>query len=226
MPPAPPSHTPDHPAALLALPGWDDHGRQQFDALDASLQPSGWICRRANIPDADWPAEARARETREDSLARVLEDYMNLVAVRGVARSRLALLGFSYGAYMACFLAAAKPARLLVLRCPALYPDDDWTVPKEELDKRELGAYRARVHGPAQNKALDCCARFEGEVLLIDSECDQVIAPTVIASYERSFVHARSLTRLTLEGADHQLSEPRWQQQYHAAVVDWLAARL
>ncbi len=211
--------------ALLVLPGWDDDGRQQFDMLTAAPGLRGWICHRANIPDACWPADARSRVSRSDSFTQVLEDYMGLAAVRGVARSRMALLGFSFGGYMAALLTAAKPVQWLALRSPALYPDADWDVPKEALDKRALDDYRTRVLTPAQNRALEACSRFRGDVLLVDSECDQVIAAPVITSYERAFGRARSLTRLTLAGADHQLSQPQWQKRYHAEVAQWLCDR-
>lgn len=212
--------------ALLVLPGWDDHGKQQFDALSAQLAPSGWVCRRANIPDASWPSQRRAEVSRSDSLHAVLEDYMNLASMRGVARSRLGLLGFSYGGYMATFLAVAKPVRLLVLRSPALYPDEDWNMPKEQLDQPTLRAYRSQLVTPSQNRSLWCCMQFRGDVLLIESEDDEVIPPQVIDSYVRSFRQARSLTRHTLAGADHELSAPGMRREYHNVLVEWLNASL
>ncbi|MGC3987431.1 MAG: YqiA/YcfP family alpha/beta fold hydrolase [Pseudorhodoferax sp.] len=209
--------------ALLVLPGWDDDGKRQFDALAAQLAPDGWVCRRARIPDASWSAQQRARVSRSDSLHAVLEDYMDLAAVRGIARSRLGLLGFSYGGYMATFLSAAKPARFLALRSPALYPDEQWDQPKEQLDKPTLRAYRSQLLGPDQNRSLWCCTRFRGDVLLVDSQEDEVIPPQVIASYERAFRSARSVTRHTLAGADHALSAPAAQREYHDVLVQWLA---
>ncbi|WP_326542441.1 alpha/beta hydrolase family protein [Pseudorhodoferax sp.] len=210
--------------ALLALPGWDDHGKQQFDALSAQLAPDGWVCRRARIPDASWPAQQRAEVSRSDSLHALLEDYMDLAGVRGIARGRLGLLGFSYGGYMATFLAAAKPVRFLALRSPALYPDAGWDEPKESLDQPSLRAYRGQRLGPAQNRSLWCCARFRGDVLLIDSEEDEIIPPAVIANYESAFRAARSMTRYTLAGADHALSAPAAQREYHNVLVDWLGS--
>lgn len=212
--------------ALLALPGWDDDGKWQFDALSAQLARTGWLCRRANIPDASWPAVERAKVSSDQVLQQVLEDYMNLAAVRGVARGQLALLGFSYGGYMATFLSAAKPARWLVLRSPAIYPEHDWSIPKERLDRAELRAYRSHVLATNQNRSLWCCAQFQGDVLLVDSAEDAIIPPQVIASYERAFRRARSMTRYTLVDADHELSQPAWQQEYHNVVVEWLNGRL
>jgi hypothetical protein len=127
---------------------------------------------------------------------------------------------------MATFLAAAKPCRLLVLRSPALYPDDDWNQPKESLDRTALRHYRSQVLTPDQNRSLWCCAQFTGDVLLVDSAEDATIPPQVIASYERAFRRVRSLARHTLAGADHELSRPAWQREYHGVVLDWLNAQL
>lgn len=207
---------------LLALPGWDDDGQAQFEALSTQLAPDGWVCRRARIPDAGWPAQRRAEVSRSDSLHALLQDYMDLAAVRGVARSRFGLVGFSYGGYMATFLAAAKPVRFLALRSPALYPDEGWDLPKEALDKPALRAFRSQPLGPAHNRSLWCCARFRGHVLLIDSEEDETIPPPVIESYQRAFRNARSMTRHTLAGADHRLSTPAARREYQDVLVEWL----
>lgn len=209
-------------SGLLALPGWDDDGQQQFEAIDALLAPDGWVCRRASIPDANWPAERRAEVSRADSLDAVLEDYMNLADVRGIARSRMGLVGFSYGGYIATFVAAAKPVGFMALRSPALYPDSGWDAPKEALDKPTLRAYRSQLLGPSQNRSLRCCTRFRGDVLLIGSENDEVIPHQVIDSYERAFTSARSVVRHTLAGADHALSAPAARREYHQVLVQWL----
>ena len=207
---------------LLGLPGWDDHGKQQFDVLSMELASAGWVCRRANTPDASWPSVERVKVSSDQAFQQALEDYMDLAAVRGVARSRLALLGFSYGGYMATFLSAAKPSRCLVLRSPAIYPDNGWREPKESLDKLELRDYRSRLLSPQDNRSLWCCAQFRGDVLLVDSAEDAIIPQQVIASYERAFSRVRSMTRYTLADADHELSQPAWQREYHNVVVDWL----
>jgi alpha-beta hydrolase superfamily lysophospholipase len=207
------------------MPGWDDKGIDQYHALDAALSADGWRCRRANLLDADWTEQARRRVTREDSLRQATADHAQL-ASDCAARSPMAWLGFSYGGYVAALMTKQHKPRLLVLRSPSLYPDDDWHLPKEELDQRDLFAWRRRDHVPHGNRALRRCSKFRRDVLLIDSERDRVIPRQVIGSYARAFIQARSLTRHTLAEADHALSDPRWQREYHAVVVAWLQQKL
>jgi hypothetical protein len=65
--------------------------------------------------------------------------------------------------------------RWLGLRVPALYKDEDWAIPKRQLDRAELAAYRQCHLGPEANRALAACAAFEGDVLLVESEHDDVM---------------------------------------------------
>lgn len=209
--------------ALLVLPGWDDDGRAQYDMLDEDLATDGWACRRADLPDADWPAAERGAVTREDSLRQALRDYQVLHAQ--ARPDGMGVLGFSYGGYMAALLAGLYPFDWLVLRSPAIYPDADWLTAKEDLDRRKVDAYRHTVHTPEGNRALAACAAFKGDVLLVQSEHDEVVPRPVIDSYAWAFGNARSLVRHMLLDADHALSQARWRHTYHAIVVAWLRGR-
>lgn len=220
---APPVLDTIHRPALLVLPGWDDDGQAQYEAMDHDLAAEGWQCRRAHLPDAHWPAAERAKVNREDSLRQSLHDYQML---RVHARpDGMGVLGFSYGGYMAALLAGMYPFDWLVLRSPAIYPDADWLLAKEDLDRRELDAYRHAMHTPDNNRALAACTAFKGDVLLVQSEHDEVVSRPVIDSYAWAFGNARSLVRHTLLEADHALSQARWRRTYHAIVVDWLRER-
>ena len=52
------------------------------------------------------------------------------------------MVGSSYGGYLAAILTALRPVRWLALRVPALYKDEDWALPKQQLKKYGLAAYR------------------------------------------------------------------------------------
>ena len=86
--------------------------------------------------------------------------------------------------------------RWLGLRVPALYKDEDWEVPKRQLDTatswRRTGD---RVVAPQENRALAACAAFRGDVLIVESEHDDVVPHPVIANYLAAF-DARPLADL------------------------------
>ena len=161
--------------------------------------------------------------TRETNLADLIAAYDVLAAHPLVDRDSIAVIGSSYGGYLATILTELRPVRWLGLRVPALYFDEGWTTPKYALHvEHDLVAYRKRIVPATENRALRAAARFGGDVLLVESEHDQIVPHTVIASYLQSLLHAHSLTYRVIEGADHALSDAGSQRAYTALVVNWL----
>ena len=76
---------------------------------------------------------------------------------------------------------------------------------------------------PEQNRALAACAKFEGDVLVVECEHDDIVPHPVITNYRSAFEAAHSLTYRVLQGADHGLSDDRWQQAYTSVLVNWAA---
>ena len=136
--------------------------------------------------------------------------YDVLVRHPVVDKNAMAVVGSSYGAYLAAILTELRPVRWLALRVPALYRDENWAVPKQQLKKYGLAAYRRLAISPDENRALGACAAFRGEVLIVESEHDDIIPHPVIANYMAAFERAHSLTYRVIEEADHGLSEELW----------------
>jgi pimeloyl-ACP methyl ester carboxylesterase len=160
--------------------------------------------------------------SREDNLRDVLAAYDTLTRHPAVDSRAIAVIGSSYGGYLAAILTSLRPVRWLGLRVPALYKDKDWLLPKRQLDREELAAYRQRHVGPEENRALAACAAFEGDALLVESEHDDVVPYPAVASFRTAFGRARSLTYRVIEGADHGLSEEPWQRAYTSLLVGWI----
>jgi pimeloyl-ACP methyl ester carboxylesterase len=135
----------------------------------------------------------------------------------------VAIVGTSYGGYLAAIATQLRPVSFLVLRAPAIYRDIDWRQAKLELHQDpELLVYRSRVVLWDDNKALRACAAFRGDALIVQSEHDDIVPGAVIESYARAFTHARSATRRLLAGADHGLAEERHRYEYELLLMNWL----
>ena len=164
------------------------------------------------------------------ALVRAIE---NTVAVRigtraalifsGLIDAAIAVVGFSYGAYLAALLCEVRPVQWLALRSPASYPDEAWNVPKQSLeDHVDLDAYRREVQPADADRALRACARFGGDVLLAAAENDDVLPPQVMQSYRDALRSARSVTTRVLAGADHELSHADSRRQWSELLDAWL----
>src|SRR5690606_8217949 len=114
-----------------------------------------------------------------------------------------------------------RPVKWLALHVPALYRDEDWEVPKGQLSREDLTAYRRQRLQPHENRALAACAAFEGDVLIVESEHDDFVPHTTIMNYRAAFQRSHSLTHRIIDDADHALSTDESQVAYTSILVSW-----
>jgi pimeloyl-ACP methyl ester carboxylesterase len=205
---------------VLFVHGWGGN-QEQYIARAREIAALGCVCLTIDLRGHAGTEAERETVTREDNLRDVIAAYDALVGHRAVDQAAIAIVGSSYGGYLATILSSLRPVRWLALRVPALYRDEDWSLPKQQLKKYDLAAYRRGAVSPDRNRALGACAVFEGDVLIVESEHDDIVPHQVIENYLAAFKKAHSLTYRVLEGADHALSEEPWQQAYTSHLVNW-----
>jgi dienelactone hydrolase len=208
---------------VLFVHGWGGN-QQQYLARSREIAALGCICLAFDLRGHKKTREQRETVSREDNLQDVVAAYDVLVAQPGVDRGSIAVVGSSYGGYLASILTSLRPVRWLGLRVPALYKDSEWDVPKRRLkEAQSLEAYRLQPIKPSESVALRACAAFGGDVLIVESEHDNTVPHQVIVNYRQACATAHSLTYRVIEGADHGLSDARWQQAYTTLLVNWLS---
>jgi dienelactone hydrolase len=211
---------------VLFIHGWGG-SRQQYLARARELAIRGSICLTFDLRGHEQSKALYETVTREENLSDVLAAYDVLVAQRSVDAGRIAVVGSSYGGYLAALLTALRPVQWLALRAPALYKDSEWDLAKRHLKVRQdLAAYRMQPVRPEDSRALRACAGFAGDVLIVESEHDTVVPHQVIVNYRHAFTAARSATHHVLEGADHGLIDAASQQAYTAVLIRWLAEKV
>lgn len=212
--------------AVLFVHGWGSSQRRSIGKARQLLQ-AGYVCLTFNLRGHARTVEQRETVTRAQNLRDVLAAYDLLAAQPDVDAERIAVVGGSYGGYLATLLTTQRDVRVLALRAPALYKDADFDHPKRELNlDPDLPAYRRRRLEPSDNIALAAAAHFEGDVLIVESEHDTVIPHPVIANYVRAFDGAASLQHEVLRDADHGLSAKEWRRAWGELLVRWVMTRL
>lgn len=206
---------------VMLVHGWDG-SQEQYIERAHEIAALGCICLTFDLQGHAKDRARRETVTREDNLRDMLAAYDLLVGHPAVDGSAVAVAGSSYGAYLAAVMCALRPVRWLSLRAPALYKDEDWAVPKFQLRRDELQAYRASVVTAQHNRALAASAQFRGDVLIVESEHDHLVPHTVIQNYRNAFGHAHSMTTRTIKGADHGLTQDAWNQSYTRILVHWI----
>lgn len=206
---------------VLLVHGWDsDQTHYQVRAED--IAALGCVCLTFDLRGHGRQEGLRESVTREQNLCDVLAAFDRLANHAAVDRQSLALIGTSYGGYLAAIASARRKVRWLAMRVPAPYPDEGWNLAKNSLDREVLQSYRAEVRPPGSDRALAACLEFTGDALIVGCGLDDTVPATGIASFVRSFQNARSLTYRSIDGADHALSDERSQRTYDALLSGWL----
>ncbi|WP_085597725.1 MULTISPECIES: S9 family peptidase [unclassified Pseudomonas] len=206
---------------VLFVHGWG--GSQERDLNRArGIAGLGCLCLTFDLRGHGAANRRQAQVTREDSLQDVLAAYDHLVAHPAVDPAAVAVVGTSYGGYLATILSQLRRVRWLALRVPAIYRDQGWLVPKRALDREDLKRYRASPIDARGNRALQACAGFRGDVLLVESEHDEHVPHATIMSYRAAFQRSHSLTHRIIDDADHALSSETSQEAYTTILVDWV----
>lgn len=207
---------------VLLVHGWGG-SQEQYLARAREVAALGCVCLTFDLRGHAGTRPQHDTVSRENNLHDVLAAYDVLAGYRTVDPSAIAVVGSSYGGYLAAILTTMRRVKWLTLRVPALYMDNGWKLPKLQLHRdQDLGTYRQSVVAAADNRALRACAAYRGDVLLVESECDNVIPHAVISSYLEAFVEPHSLTYRVIQGADHGLSEENWQRAYTSLLVNWM----
>lgn len=207
---------------VLFVHGWGGSQAQDLSRARAAAG-LGCVSLTFDLRGAGGDAARGETVTREQNLRDLLAAYDFLAAMRGVDPAAIAVVGTSYGAYLATLLAAEREVRWLALHAPAIYPDDHWDHPKRSLNADpRLMEYRRSPIAPGDNRALRACAAFRGDVLLVESEHDDTVPRQLVANYKAAFGRAQSLTARLIKGADHALSSDEAQSAYGTLLTGWI----
>ncbi len=136
---------------VMLVHGWDG-SQDQYIARAHEIAALGCICLTFDLRGHVRHQGLRESVSREDNLRDVLAAYDVLVGHPAVDPGAIAIVGSSYGGYLAAIASALRPVRWLALRAPALYKDADWDMPKGKLNRDELIAYR-NSRGAAQRQS-------------------------------------------------------------------------
>jgi pimeloyl-ACP methyl ester carboxylesterase len=207
---------------VLFVHGWGGDQRQYIDRA-RTLAALGCVCLTFDLRGHAQTKSRYETVSREEGLRDILAGYDFLAAQHNVDADRIAVVGSSYGGYLAALLTALRPVKWLALRAPALYKDSDWKLPKYRLgSEQKLEIYRRQAVHPDESRALRACAAFAGDALIVESERDTVVPHQVVVNYREAFVGARSLTYRVIPDADHALTGDACQRVYTNVLVTWL----
>lgn len=213
--------SPEHKIpGVLFVHGWG--GSQERDLARArGIAGLGCVCLTFDLRGHQKASARQNTVSRAENMRDLLTAYDRLVRHPAIDSSNVAVVGTSYGGYLATILTTRRPVKWLSLRVPSLYRDAGWHLPKRQLSREDLTQYRSTFIRPEHNRALAACAAFRGDVLLVESEFDHLVPHTTIMSYRSAFRLSHSMTHRIIDDADHSLSSPASQHAYTSILLTW-----
>lgn len=205
---------------VLFVHGWGS-GQKGDIARAKGVASLGCVCLTFDLRGHARNKSRLDKVSREDNYRDVVAAYDLLASHPNVDPNAIAVVGSSYGGYLAAILTSERAVKWLALQVPALYRDEHWTQPKEAINREDLTAYRKQFLTPDDNRALRACQAFRGDVLIVESEFDSFVPHPAIMSYRAAFRHTHSLTHRIIDGADHALSLDAYQEAYTQLLLNW-----
>lgn len=143
---------------------------------------------------------------------------------QNVDKKRIGIMGTSFGGFVAATLIRDfNFIKSLVLRVPAIFPEEimDINVKKiRDYDYIKKEKWLSSV-------AYDGISKFKGDLLVIQSENDQVVHDWIIQNYYDRAINTHKKELVVQKGAGHDLREnPSALEEFYQLTFDWFIKTL
>ena len=154
--------------------------------------------------------------------------YDKLLEIDGVDPENISAVGSSFGGYILALLTSKRKIKNLVLRVPANYPNEGFTKLQKNAGIENPGVkeWRMQKRKPDATYSLEAVHDFKGNVLIIESELDDVIPHQIIESYTNAVSDKSKLTHEVLKGAPHSIQEREFKDMVEKVYLEWFSKLL
>jgi dipeptidyl aminopeptidase/acylaminoacyl peptidase len=209
-----------HPA-LIFIHGWRSN-RQGNNKRAEAISKLGYICLTLDLRGHGDSAGTIDQFSRQDHLDDIKHAYKYLANLDNVDKSKISIVGASYGGYLAAVSTNYLQFSKLALRVPALYFDDNFDTPSDKLIRGDTKAFKTSGLTSHNSLALKGIANFKGDILIVESEKDTVIPHDVIENYLEVIKDKSKLTYKVMKDAEHSLSTNEQENDYIQILKNWI----
>jgi len=209
-------------SAVLFIHGWTSSEKGYIPRAQV-ISALGYVCLTFSMRGHGESEGDLEQLSREDHLQDCIAAYDFLASQPNINRNHIQVVGASYGGYLASLLSANRPIASLVLRAPALYPDDQFITPTLHLVRENIQIYQQKNLSYQENKALSAVHSYYGNILLIECENDIDVPKPTTNSYAQAICDQKQLTRVLIPGSDHALTQSQWNQFFIDTLVSWFS---
>ncbi len=190
-------------ASILMVHGWKSTFGTTFGEIKNTCLTLGCNVFMLTLRGHGDATETIQTVTREDHMLDIELALRYMKRQHTVDMSKLVGVGSSYGAYLLAVAATEQPFMGLLLRAPALYPNDGWNKPIQQMvDMETLWEWRSQEHIPEDSRALVGIAAHKGKLLVVSGGKDEDMPPQVALSYG-NVAYKANMHRIILSQAGH-----------------------
>lgn len=206
---------------LLFIHGWKSD-RQGNIKRAVEISKLGFICLALDLRGHGESDGAIDEFSRQDHIEDIKSAYKYLSGQKEINPKRIGIIGSSYGAYLAAVATNFLEFRWLILRVPALYFNDNFDTPTDKLMSEDPKAFKTSGLTIKNSLTLKGVVNFPGEILIIESEKDEVIPHKVIENYLEVAPNKNHITHAVMKNTPHSLKTQAQETQYIEILKNWL----
>lgn len=210
--------------SILFIHGWASNETGYYPRAKA-LTEKGYICLSFNLRGHGTSDGNLSELSPKNHLRDVLAAYDFLAGEKGIDRKKISAVGASYGAFLITILTSKREVYKIALRAPALFYNKNFTMQTEKIVKDREETLFQKFHPDKNNFALSAIKHFTGDILLIESQKDQIIPHQILQFYAKAANSVKSrgthLSHKVIHNADHQLSRLKWKKTFITYLTDW-----
>lgn len=207
---------------IIFVHGWGS-SEDKYILRAQPIADLGYICLTFSMR-GHGKSEGNIRHlSRRDHLNDCLSAYDFLVKQKHVDKTRISVIGSSYGGYMASLAVSKRNFECLALKSPANYPDEGFAEKpaKDCVVTARLKQFRTNPVTAKENQALKSISAFHGNILVIEAEKDEVIPRQCLVNYVNALPNKEKLTYVIMKNADHASTTKEWNKQFVRILRDW-----
>ncbi len=215
-----PTHKKPKNPAILFVHGWTSERKRSFQYAKA-LSDLGYVCLLFDMRGHGTSEGDMNKYTTKEFLDDAIVAYDYLSRIEDVDTKNISAVGSSFGGYLVAILSSKRKIINIVLRVPADYPNELFDKPKRLTghDNPKVTSWRNEPKKPTDSYALKALHKFIGNVLIIESEEDDIIPRQVILNYSNNINNRGKITHVIMKGTPHSIKKGKFRDEVERILI-------
>lgn len=213
----------DKNPSILFIHGWTSEKKRSYQYAEELIK-LGYIVMLFDMRGHGISEGNINIATPKEFLRDCVAAYDYFSSVKGVDKENISIVSSSFGGYLSSILTSKRKVNNLVLRVPADYKNDTFEKSKMGNAGENPNMFKWRMIPKKYNEtfALQALHEFDGNILIIESEKDDIVPHTVIQNYIDA-VNDRSklITHIVIKNAPHSIKPGPFKDEVARLLVDW-----